>query len=59
MLQKAYKGETWKSVFVGHGEVDPVTQQEMQKKILLERFQEEVKIKNNLRTPVLIFLGPQ
>ena len=42
ILQKAFKGETWSSVFKGHGEVDKITQQEIQKKILLERFQEEV-----------------
>ncbi|CAD8128735.1 unnamed protein product [Paramecium sonneborni] len=41
ILQKAYKGELWPSVFVGHGKVDPLTEQELQKKMLLERFQEE------------------
>ncbi|CAK87582.1 unnamed protein product (macronuclear) [Paramecium tetraurelia] len=41
ILQKAYKGELWPSVFVGHGKVDPMTEQELQKKMLLERFQEE------------------
>ncbi len=40
-LQKMRKGETWSSVFVGHGELDPVAVQDVQKKMLLERFQEE------------------
>jgi len=42
VLQKAFKGDTWSSVFVGHGELDTLTKQEVQKKLLLERFQEEV-----------------
>jgi hypothetical protein len=29
-------------VFLGHGAVDPLTQDEMQKKIMLERFQEGI-----------------
>jgi hypothetical protein len=35
------KGMTWNSVFVGHGELDPIAKDEVQKKILLERFQQE------------------
>ncbi|CAK69721.1 unnamed protein product (macronuclear) [Paramecium tetraurelia] len=37
ILQKAYKGDLWASVFVGHGKVDALTEQELQKKMLLER----------------------
>ncbi|CAK4082697.1 unnamed protein product [Aphanomyces euteiches] len=40
-LQKMKKGMTWDCVFVGHGELDPLTKGEVQKKILLERFQQE------------------
>ena len=41
ILQKAFKGELWPSVFQGHNKVDPLTEQEISKKLLLERFQEE------------------
>jgi hypothetical protein len=47
ILQKAFKGDMWPAVFKGHGEVDPITHQEMQKKILMERFQEEVILETN------------
>eukprot|EP00397_Hematodinium_sp_SG-2012_P036723 GEMP01039679.1.p1 GENE.GEMP01039679.1~~GEMP01039679.1.p1 ORF type:complete len:167 (+),score=29.05 GEMP01039679.1:116-616(+) len=40
-LEKARKGETWNSALVGHGQLDMFTEQEVQKKIMLERFQEE------------------
>lgn len=40
-LQKMYKAEVWPCVFKGHAAMDPATQNEIQKKILLERFQEE------------------
>ncbi|EQC37589.1 hypothetical protein SDRG_05185 [Saprolegnia diclina VS20] len=40
-LQKMKKGLTWDAVFVGHGELDPLTKDEVQKKLLLERFQQE------------------
>ena len=40
-LQKMKKGVTWSSVFVGHDEVDPLTRNDVQKKLMLERFQEE------------------
>jgi len=40
-MSKVKKGETWVSAFKGQGEVDPFTQQELQKKLMLERFQEE------------------
>eukprot|EP00828_Plagiopyla_frontata_P044083 TRINITY_DN7084_c0_g1_i1.p1 TRINITY_DN7084_c0_g1~~TRINITY_DN7084_c0_g1_i1.p1 ORF type:complete len:183 (+),score=44.25 TRINITY_DN7084_c0_g1_i1:156-704(+) len=40
-LQKLYKGEIWKGVFQGHGQVDSLTEEELKKKVMLERFQEE------------------
>ena len=40
-LQKMKKAETWSMACKGHGGLDPLTQSEVQKKILLERFQEE------------------
>lgn len=40
-LQKMYKAETWGAACKGHAQMDPLTQSEVQKKILLERFQEE------------------
>jgi hypothetical protein len=40
-LTKMRKAETWPSVFKGHGELDPLAKAEVQKKMLLERFQEE------------------
>ena len=41
LLQKAVRAEVWECVFVGHGKIDPMLQEEMQKKILQERFQME------------------
>ena len=41
VLQKAVRAEVWECVFKGHGKIDPALQEEMQKKILLERFQME------------------
>jgi hypothetical protein len=40
-LIKAIKAETWLSVFKNHQSVNVVQKEEMQKKMLLERFQEE------------------
>lgn len=40
-LTKARKGETWPSVFVGHGALDAAAEAETHKRMLLERFQEE------------------
>lgn len=40
-LQKAFKGDVWPSAFQGHEAMNPMLQQEIQKKMLLERFQEE------------------
>eukprot|EP01017_Pseudomicrothorax_dubius_P031502 TRINITY_DN4035_c0_g1_i7.p1 TRINITY_DN4035_c0_g1~~TRINITY_DN4035_c0_g1_i7.p1 ORF type:complete len:180 (+),score=27.53 TRINITY_DN4035_c0_g1_i7:111-650(+) len=41
ILQKGLKADVWPSVFKGHGGVDELTKAEIQKKLLLERFQEE------------------
>ena len=42
-LQKMYKAEQWNCALVGKGgeKVDPFTQEEIKKKLMLERFQEE------------------
>ncbi|KAJ8609611.1 hypothetical protein CTAYLR_006266 [Chrysophaeum taylorii] len=40
-LQKVRKAETWEAALVGRGTVDPFTKQEIQKEMMLERFQEE------------------
>ena len=37
-LQKMKKGLTWSSVFVGHEALNPVVQEEVSKKMMLERF---------------------
>lgn len=43
-LQKMKKAETWPGALQGrNASVDPVTLGEMQKKIMLERFQNEVR----------------
>lgn len=40
-LQKVRRGEMWHSAIAGHGQLDMFTEQEVQKKIMLERFQDE------------------
>uniref|UniRef100_A0A0G4FK65 CS domain-containing protein n=1 Tax=Chromera velia CCMP2878 TaxID=1169474 RepID=A0A0G4FK65_9ALVE len=40
-LGKVKKAETWPSAFKNHGGLDAFSQQEVQKKLMLERFQEE------------------
>eukprot|EP00927_Polykrikos_kofoidii_P067485 TRINITY_DN62976_c0_g1_i1.p1 TRINITY_DN62976_c0_g1~~TRINITY_DN62976_c0_g1_i1.p1 ORF type:complete len:174 (+),score=39.63 TRINITY_DN62976_c0_g1_i1:104-625(+) len=40
-LQKVHKGETWASALKGHGSLDMFSEQEVNKKLMLERFQEE------------------
>ncbi|KAF8822202.1 nuclear movement protein domain containing protein [Cardiosporidium cionae] len=40
-MGKMRKGEVWNCAVKGHPELDPVTQQEIQKDIMLQRFQEE------------------
>ena len=43
IITKGSKGVTWPSLLRGHTEVDPYTQQELQKTLMLERFQAEVR----------------
>lgn len=45
-IQKVSKQETWKSIVKGQFAIDPITQEEMGKKMLLERFTAEVSKKN-------------
>merc|ERR1712125_243975 len=40
-IQKMRKGETWSSALKGHGQLDVFSEQEVNKKLMLERFQEE------------------
>jgi len=40
-LQKMSKGETWLSALKGHQPIDAFSQEELKKKMMLERFQEE------------------
>lgn len=40
-LQKSFKAEIWESALKGHAKMDVLTKTEVQKKIMLERFQEE------------------
>jgi hypothetical protein len=40
-LEKTIKADTWTSVFKGHQEINEFQKEEMQKKMLLERFGEE------------------
>ena len=40
-LAKARKAETWPSVFKGHGVLDPAATTDVQRQMLLERFQSE------------------
>jgi hypothetical protein len=40
-LTKARKGETWPSLCKGHGRLDALSEQDVHKRMLLERFQQE------------------
>merc|ERR1719213_1393280 len=40
-LQKAHKAEAWAAALKGHGQLDMFSEQEVNKKLMLERFQEE------------------
>lgn len=40
-LQKMHKGDVWNSVFKGHETLDPILKGEVQKNLMLERFQQE------------------
>lgn len=41
-LQKRDKGQTWSSPIVGEGQLDPYSSDLEQKRLMLQRFQEEV-----------------
>jgi hypothetical protein len=41
-LQKREKGKTWASPIQGQGSLDPYAADEEQKRLMLQRFQEEV-----------------
>ncbi|KAL7452064.1 hypothetical protein ACHAWC_004483 [Mediolabrus comicus] len=41
VLAKVFRGQTWEGVLRGHESIDPLTKQEMQRTMMLERFQEE------------------
>ena len=40
-LQKAQKGVRWGCIFKGHGTMNVMEEENLKKKLLLERFQEE------------------
>jgi hypothetical protein len=40
-LQKMRKAETWNAAFKGHASLNPLEEEEVKKKMTLERFQEE------------------
>ncbi|KAJ7533567.1 hypothetical protein O6H91_13G054900 [Diphasiastrum complanatum] len=40
-LQKREKGQPWESAIRGHGELDPYSADQEQRRLMLERFQEE------------------
>ena len=41
VLSKVFKGETWESVLCNNFDLDPMTKQDIQKQMMLERFQQE------------------
>lgn len=41
-LQKRDKGQTWPSPILGQGQLDPLAAESEQKRLMLQRFQEEV-----------------
>ena len=40
-MSKMRKGETWEAALATRGKVDPFTRQEIQRELMIERFQEE------------------
>ncbi len=54
-LQKRQKGEPWPSAIAGHGNLDAFTADQEQRRLMLERFQEEVCTENF----VLFLLHPK
>lgn len=43
-LQKRDKGQTWSSPIIGQGQLDPYSTDLEQKRLMLQRFQEEVSL---------------
>jgi hypothetical protein len=54
-LQKRQKGQPWPSAIAGHGNLDAFTADQEQRRLMLERFQEEVCTENF----VLFLLHPK
>lgn len=46
-LQKRGKGQTWASPILGQGQLDPYATDLEQKRLMLQRFQEEVSYSKN------------
>ena len=45
VIEKAIKHDTWDSVVQGVDQVDPITLEEMKKKMMLEKFHTEVRVR--------------
>lgn len=52
-LTKRDKGQTWASPMVGQGQLDPYSTDQEQKRLMLQRFQEEVNF--HLQLFILLF----
>lgn len=55
-LQKREKGQTWASPILGQGQLDPYATDLEQKRLMLQRFQEEVSFANSLLAFFFVFL---
>lgn len=55
-LQKREKGQTWASPILGQGQLDPYATDLEQKRLMLQRFQEEVSFANSLLAFFFCFL---
>lgn len=53
-LQKRDKGQTWASPILGQGQLDPYSSDLEQKRLMLQRFQEEVRFLLKLLSSHLI-----
>ncbi|KAF9604072.1 hypothetical protein IFM89_001958 [Coptis chinensis] len=52
-LQKRDKGQTWASPILGQGQLDPYASHLEQKRLMLQRFQEEVTLSFSLKNALL------
>jgi hypothetical protein len=43
-LQKSERGKLWQSALAGHTSLDPLSSEQEQKRLMLERFQQEVRL---------------